>query len=303
MRALVTGASGFVGSWLRAHLEESGDEVVLPEEDFDVNDATMVADVVAGARPDAIYHLAGLAHVGASWERPGAFFATNAGGTLNVLDAARRCRPGPRVLVVSSAEVYGTVKPDQLPLSEDAPMRPVSPYAASKAAAEMVAVQAHLGWELDVIRARPFNHVGPGQSPTFVVPALAGRIVDAQRSGRTEVRVGNLATRRDFTDVRDVVRAYRLLVELGEPGQAYNVCSGRDVAMEEVMAQLLALSGVQLEVRPDPHLMRPVEVPVLRGDPSRLRAATGWEPSIPLPASLRDVLASLEGSPGFSSPN
>ena len=190
MRAFVTGGSGFVGTWLLAHLEEVGDEVTAPGHAVDVTDAAALGRAVTEARADAVYHLAGLAHVGRSWEQPYEFFRVNAVGTLNVLEAARRCRPMPRVLVVSSAEVYGTVKPDQLPLREDLPLRPVSPYAASKAAAEMVAVQAHLGYGLPVIRARPFNHVGPGQAPTFVVPAVARRILAAVEAGNTALRVG-----------------------------------------------------------------------------------------------------------------
>ena len=293
MRALVTGGSGFVGTWLRAHLEEAGDDVVAPGQAFDVNDPVTVHREMASIGPDAVYHLAGLAHVGRSWEQPDEFFTTNAVGTLHVLEAARQCRPPPRVLVVSSAEVYGTVSPDQLPLVEETPLNPVSPYAASKAAAEMAAIQAHLGWGLPVIRARPFNHVGPGQSPAFVVPSLAGRILEAQRSGDDVVRAGNLSARRDFTDVRDVVRAYRLLVHRGEPGQVYNVCSGRDVSVEEVVAHLLAMSGAHLTVEPDPALHRPVDVAVLRGDPGRLQKATEWHPVITLEESLRSVLESL----------
>ena len=184
--------------------------------------------------PDAVYHLAGLAHVGGSWDAPDRYFRVNALGTLSVLEAARRCATPPRVLVVSSAEVYGAVRAEQLPVDEDAPMLPRSPYASSKAAAELVAVQAYLGRGLPVIRARPFNHVGPGQDPGFVVPAVARRIVEASRDGRTTLPVGNLTARRDLTDVRDVVRAYRLLVELGSPGQVYNVCSGADVSIEEI---------------------------------------------------------------------
>ncbi|MDQ3569569.1 MAG: GDP-mannose 4,6-dehydratase [Actinomycetota bacterium] len=294
MRALVTGGSGFVGSWLRAHLEEVGDDVVAPGDEFDLHHSETVHHEVAASGADAVYHLAGLAHVGRSWNEPVDFFETNAIGTLHVLDAARRCRPVPRVLVVSSAEVYGTVNPDQLPLDEETPMRPVSPYAASKAAAEMLATQAHLGWEVPVIRARPFNHLGPGQSPTFAVPALAGRILEARRTGSDVLRTGNLSARRDFTDVRDVVRAYRLLVEAGEPGAVYNVCSGRDVTIEKVVTHLLAISGSDLQIRSDPGLMRPIDVPVLRGDPSRLRAATGWAPVIPLEESLKAVLESLK---------
>ncbi len=296
MRALVTGGSGFVGRWLRAHLEEMGDEVLTPGEELDVTDPGTVERVLNGACPDAVYHLAGLAHVGRSWEEPVAFFETNAVGTLHVLDAARRSRPIPRVLVVSSAEVYGAVQPSQLPLVEEAPLRPVSPYALSKAAAEMVGLQAHLGWGVPVIRARPFNHLGPGQSPTFAVPALAGRIVEAQRTGSGVLRAGNLSARRDFTDVRDVVRAYRLLVERGEPGAVYNVCSGRDVSMESVVKDLMAISGSDFGMELDPDLTRPVDVPALRGDASRLEAATGWVPTVPLEESLRAVLESIRDS-------
>jgi GDP-4-dehydro-6-deoxy-D-mannose reductase len=293
MRALVTGGSGFVGSWLRPHLEEMGDDVVSPGEGLDVTDRVSVERALTEACPHAVYHLAGLAHVGDSWEQPDAFFETNALGTLHVLDAARHCRPVPRLLLVSSAEVYGAVQPDELPVSEDAPMRPVSPYAASKAAAEMVGLQAHLGWGLPVIRVRPFNHLGPGQSPTFAVPALAGRILEALRKGTGVLRTGNLSARRDFTDVRDVVRAYRLLVEHGEPGAVYNVCSGKDVSIESVVDALMAIAGSGLRVEVDPDLTRPVDVPVLRGDPSRLETATGWAPAVPLEQSLRAVVESL----------
>ena len=297
MRAFVTGGSGFVGSWLRAHLEDVGDEVVVPDDAFDVRDPGAVRRAFDKAGADAVYHLAGLAQVGRSWDQPAEFFSTNAVGTLHVLDSARRCRPLPRVLVVSSAEVYGSATAGRLPLTEEAPLQPVSPYAASKAAAEMVSIQAHLGWGLPVIRARPFNHVGPGQSPEYVVPALAERVLEAQRTGSGVLRTGNLSARRDFTDVRDVVRAYRLLVERGEPGQAYNVCSGRDVAVAEVVAHLLDLCGAELDAQVDPALLRPEDAPVLRGDPGRLRQATGWEPVVPLEESLRSVVGSLRERP------
>ncbi|HSH58890.1 MAG TPA: GDP-mannose 4,6-dehydratase [Acidimicrobiales bacterium] len=293
MRALVTGGSGFVGSWLRAHLEEMGDEVLSPGDELDVTEPASVERALTGACPDAVYHLAGLAHVGRSWEEPLRFFETNAVGTLHVLDAARRCRSVPRVLLVSSAEVYGAVQPEELPLTEERPMRPVTPYAASKAAAEMVGMQAHLGWGLPVIRARPFNHLGPGQAPTFAVPALAGRVLSALRTGSGVLRTGNLSARRDFTDVRDVVRAYRLLVARGEAGAAYNVCSGRDVSMEQVVNHLMAISGAELRMEPDPELMRLVDVPALRGDASRLEAETGWSPEVPLEESLTAVMRSL----------
>ncbi|MGH9165480.1 MAG: GDP-mannose 4,6-dehydratase, partial [Acidimicrobiales bacterium] len=250
---------------------------------------------MTAARPAVVYHLAGLAHVGRSWEEPAEYLRVNAGGTLAVLEAARRCDSAPRVVVVSSAEVYGRVTADQLPLDEDAPVRPVSPYAASKAAAEVVAVQAHLGHGLEVVVARPFNHIGPGQSPTFVVPALAGRILEARRTAAPVLAVGNLSPRRDFTDVRDIVRAYRLLAVAGQAGEVYNVCSGRDVAVEEVLRRLLVLAGLEVAVRPDPDLVRAVDVPVLVGDGSKLRAATGWEPTVALDATLAAVLESMAG--------
>ncbi len=297
MRAFVTGGMGFVGTWLRAHLEEQGDEVVAPHNGFDITDPPVVRKAMAAAAPDAVYHVAGLAHVGRSWDEPEEFFRVNAEGTMHVLEAARRCEPVPTVLIVSSAEVYGNVAPAQLPLDEDTPFRPVSPYAASKAAAELLGLQAHLGHGVPVIRVRPFNHAGPGQAGTFVVPALAARILQAQRDGDRALRVGNLSPRRDITDVRDVVRAYRLLIEHGEPGQVYNVCSGRDVAIEELVRRLLALAGADLEVEPDPALLRPADVPVLRGDRLRLRTATGWEPQFPLDDTLRAVLDSLRAEP------
>lgn len=290
MRAYVTGGSGFVGTWLRAHLEQMGDEVVATGAEVDVTDAEATAAAMVDSRPDAVYHLAGLAHVGRSWQEPAEYFRVNAGGTLSVLEAARRCARPPRVLVVSSAEVYGAVRPEQLPLGEGEPMRPVSPYAAGKAAAELVAVQAHLGHGLPVVRARPFNHTGPGQAPTFVVPAFARRIVAARREGSRQLKVGNLSAARDLLDVRDVVRAYRLLAVGGEAGEVYNVCSGEAVVVGDLVRRMLELAAADLELVEDPELLRPVDVPVLRGDAGRLRAATGWRPEVSLDETLRAVL-------------
>ena len=289
MRAFVTGGHGFVGRWLRAHLEESGDAVTAPT-DVDVTDAEALRDAVDRAQPEAVYHLAALTHVGTSWAAPAETLRVNATGTLQVCEAARAVRPVPRVLLVSSAEVYGRVRPDSLPLAEDAPLAPVTPYAASKVAAEYVGVQAHLGWGLPVVRARAFNHTGPGQAPTFVVPALARQVAEAERTGARTLKVGNLSPRRDFTDVRDVVRAYRLLVERAEVGEVYNVCSGADVAIEEVGRRLVALAGADLAFEVDPARVRAVDVPALRGDPAKLRAATGWVPGVSLDDTLAAVL-------------
>lgn len=292
MRALVTGGHGFVGRWLSAHLEQEGDEVVVTGEEVDVTDADAVRHSFEDIRPDAVYHLAGWASVGSSWTDPAGAFRVNANGAVHVLDAARRLDPSPRVLIVSSAEVYGRVQPAQLPLTEETPVSPVSPYAASKVAAEVAARQAFLGYELPVFVVRPFNHIGPGQSPGFVVSDLAKRIVEAERSGATVLEMGNPSPRRDLTDVRDVVRAYRMLVDRGEPGATYNVCSGEDVQVGELARRLIELSGVDLELRTESVELRPVDVPVLRGDAGRLRAATGWVPEVPLDETLLDVLGS-----------
>lgn len=292
MRAFVTGGHGFVGPYLIAHLTESGDEVVAPsQQEVDLGDAAALRDAVADARPDAIYHLAGLAHVGESWADPVRTFEVNAVGTLHLLEAARAIDPKPRVLLIGSAEVYGPVKPDELPINEDHPLVPVTPYAVSKVAAEFLGVQYHAGFGVPVVRARAFNHIGPGQAGRFVVSDIAARIAEAVRSGSTEpVRVGNLSARRDFTDVRDVVRAYRLLVTDGVVGEAYNVCSGVDVSVQDLAHRLLRLAGVELALGEDPALMRPVDVPVFVGDNRRVRSATGWQPQIALDETLSDVL-------------
>ena len=293
MRALITGGRGFVGRHLEDHLVSKGDEVSIIDLETDVTDADAVTAAVVAAQPEVIYHLAALAHVGDSWSAPAHVLSVNVIGTANVLAAARQLEHACLVLVVSSAEVYGIVGPDDLPLSETAEVKPASPYAASKAAAEQVALQATRGFGQKVIVARPFNHVGPGQAPTFAVPALAKRIVDAVAAGSRSLPVGTLSTRRDFTDVRDVVAAYRLLVVSGRSGEIYNVCSGQDVEIAEVAASLLRLAETSLELETEPSLVRPVDVPVLRGDCSKLAAETGWAPTIDLETTLRDVLESF----------
>lgn len=295
VRAFVTGARGFVGTWLVSHLQDQGDEVVAVDREIDVAHGGELSAALADAAPDAVFHLAALTHVGRSWSDPEEVFQVNALGTLHLLEAARACRPTPpRVLLVSSAEVYGALSEEALPATEETALAPVSPYAASKVAAEFLGVQAHLAHGLRVIRVRPFNHIGPGQGPGFVVPSLASRIVEARRSHRHTLPVGNLDARRDLTDVRDVVRAYRLLVERGTPGEVYNVCSGRAVSITELAHRMLELAGADLELVLDPELVRPVDVPVVCGDPTKLRTATGWMPSFGLDQTLADVLEDWE---------
>jgi GDP-4-dehydro-6-deoxy-D-mannose reductase len=290
MKALVTGARGFVGRHLVTHLEAHGDVVhgVDRADGPDLLDPQGWHDLVATVQPDAVYHLGGWSDVGASWDEPRAAFDVNASGTLNVLQACRGRRI--RVLVVSSADVYGKVTLTELPLAEDAPLRPITPYAASKVAADFLGLQAWLGYGLEVLRVRAFNHLGPGQTNRFVAPALAERIARNELDGTEEVPVGNLTPRRDFTDVRDVVRAYRLLVEHGEPGEAYNVCRGEDLAISELAERLVSMAVRPMRLEVDAALQRPVETPVLRGDPTRLHKVTGWAPEIDLDGTLADIL-------------
>ena len=294
MKVAVTGARGFVGPHLVEHLEASGDDVLPLDrhgpDPFDVTDAGAVLTRLRDARPVVVYHLAALSHVGESWKSPATSFRVNAEGTLNVLRACTELGVE-RVIVVLSSEEYGRVTEAELPLTEDSPIRPVTPYGAAKAAADVLAQQAYLGDGLGTIRVRPFSHTGPGQSARFVVPALAARIARAERDEVDDIPVGSLDAVRDLTDVRDVVRAYRLLAERGEPGAVYNVCSGTGVSVQEVAEQLLARSQRRIRLITDPDLVRPVEVPRLVGSYDRLRDATGWTPEIPLADTLRDVLA------------
>ena len=197
--------------------------------------------------------------------------------------------------MVSSAEVYGEVRPEAMPITEDQPLAPPTPYAASKAAAEMVGLQAWLGQGLEVVRARPFNHIGPGQGPGFVVPDFAAQIVKAARGELDRVSTGNLGTQRDITDVRDVARAYRLLLAHGEPGHVYNVCRGEAVPVPYLLRRLMELAGIDVPVWTDPALVRPVDVPVHVGDAGRLTRLCAWGPQVPLEQTLRDILARLGG--------
>ena len=292
MKALVTGAAGFVGHYLLAHLADFGDETVATDRATggpDLLDSAALTALFAAERPEVVYHLAGQADVGRSWQEPLATFRANAEGTLNVLAAAREAGVR-RVVTVTSADVYGRVSPEDLPLSEQAPLQPVSPYAASKAAADLVAQQAFVGQGQEVIRVRAFNHLGPGQSEQFVCSALAARIARNEVSGEATLRVGDLSAKRDFTDVRDVVRAYRLLAAAGHPGEAYNVCSGVSVSVQSVAEQLLALAHHPMDLVVDQALLRPIDLPDLRGDASKLHSHTGWAPATGLKKSLSDLL-------------
>jgi len=297
MKALVTGASGFVGSYLMAHLEAEGDDAVGLDRDdgLDITDGVRVAEIFTAAAPEVVYHLAARTHVGDSWGSAQQVIETNVVGTLKVLDAARAAGAR-RVLVVGSAEEYGLVGATRDRLTEDAPLRPFTPYGASKVGAAFLALQAFLGTGLETIRVRAFNHTGPGQSPRFLVPALAHRIAMTERAAGDNIAVGNLDPVREVNDVRDIVRAYRLLVVAGTPGEVYNVCGGVGVAVRDIAQRLLAQAERPMELIVDPALARPADVPVLVGDPSKLIAATGWQPRHTLDDTLIDVLAAARAS-------
>lgn len=289
MKALVTGAHGFVGPYLTDHLTASGDEVVGVDQDMDITDADAVRARFADELPDVVYHLAAASHVGDSWNAPVQVVRVNTEGTLNVLLAAVESGVD-RVVCIGSAEEYGHVTPDRVPVTEDAPLLPVSPYGASKAAAEMLASYIARGRDLPVVMVRPFNHIGPGQSDRLVASSLAKQVAENERSGREEILAGDLSPQRDLSDVRDVVRAYRLLAQRGVPGEAYNVCSGTAVAIRDLAETLISLSGKPMKVVLDPERLRPVDVPILLGDNSKIRRDTGWAPEIPFEQTLADVL-------------
>ena len=285
---LVTGAEGFVGSHFLASLGPRARPL-----DGDVTDAQAMADAVGRGQPQAVVHLAAGSSVGASWGDPGEAWRVNALGTVNVLEAVRTRAPEARVLVVSTGEVYG--RAEEIPTTEGAPVAPLSPYAASKAAAEVAAGQAQRSG-LDVVVARAFQHEGPGRDERFAVGSWSAQIVRAEEVGGGIVQVGDLTARRDITDVRDVVRAYEALLDPSVPAGTYNVASGRVVEMQEVLDILVGLAGCPIEIERDPERVRPTHLPVISGDASRLQSATGWQPTIPLEQTLADTLQAARGA-------
>ena len=295
MRALITGGSGFAGSWLADACRLAGDGVVaLSSADADLLDPAATRAAVAGGEFDVVYHLAALAHVGRSWEDPAGTLRDNLAMTLNLLEAVRAEAPEATVVAVASGELYGP--PESLPVTEAAPLRPQNPYAVSKASADLLAAFYADAHRLRVIRPRPFNHAGPRQEPSYAIASFARQMAEGLERGDDPVtiRTGNPATRRDYTDVRDVVRAYRLLAERGEMG-VFNVCSGRPASAAELVAALAECEGVEVVHDVDRSLVRAHEVMEVRGSYERLRATTGWEPEVPLLTTLRDTVAWWRG--------
>ncbi|MBN1640793.1 MAG: GDP-mannose 4,6-dehydratase [Anaerolineae bacterium] len=309
MKALITGVSGFVGSHLARYLLEHTDWQIagtvygsdrniadlggaLELYPAELSHLPVVEYILDRARPDVVYHLAAMAVTSKSWRDPAATLHVNLAMQANVLQAVVNLGLKCRMLVVGSSEEYGAVAAHDLPVDEETPLRPMNPYAVSKIGQDMLGLQYYLSHGLDTVRVRPFNHIGPRQGLGFVTSDFASQVARIE-AGRQEpvMRVGNLDAERDFTDVRDVVRAYHLLTLHGAPGEVYNVGSGASHAIREVLDALLASSRAKIEVEADPARMRPSDVPRVVCDYGKLRACTGWKPRFTFAESLADVLA------------
>lgn len=309
MRVLITGVTGFVGGYLAEALLARGEQVLgmarrpawLPEWQHldravdlhacDLLDRERLGALLTELQPEQIYHLAGYAHVGRSFQEPYAAWQGNLQATLHLFEAIRSGGSRPRVLLVSSGQVYGDPdSPDQL-MDERCPLRPSSPYAVSKAAADLAGYQYARSWGLPIVRVRAFNHIGPKQSSQYAVASFAEQIASIAAGSRPpRMQTGDLSPRRDLTDVRDMVRAYLLLMEKGQPGDVYNAGSGVAPSMQEVLNRLLALAGIHVEVQQQAIEKRAADAGVLRADAGRLRREIGWQPAFSLDESLRDIL-------------
>jgi GDP-4-dehydro-6-deoxy-D-mannose reductase len=307
LRVLITGASGFVGYHIAAHLHPTQPDTVLhgtvldttqtlhpaytQSYEIDLRDANAVQEMLREAQPDAIYHLAAQAFVPRSFEDPWETLENNIRSQLNIIEGCLALDMRPRMLIISSAEVYGAVNSDQMPMDENTPLRPTNPYSVSKVTQDMMGLQYYLSHQLPIMRARAFNHIGPGQSVRFVAPAFANQIalIEANQQ-KPFIYVGNLEAKRDFTDVRDIVRAYALIIEKGQAGQAYNVASNKAYSIQYLLDTLLSYSEIDIDIRVDEKRLRPVDVPEIRGDTRKLHQDTGWQPTLTFEETLRDVL-------------
>ncbi len=322
MRVLITGITGFVGSHLAEFLlEQRGVEIFGTQRwrskteniehlrerihlhDCDIRDATSVYEVVDHIKPDRIFHLAAQSFVPASWRAPAETLTTNAIGQLHLFEAVRKLHlKDVRLHVAGSSEEYGLVLPDELPIKETNPLRPLSPYGVSKVTQDLLGYQYAKSYQLFIVRTRAFNHTGPRRGDVFATSDFAKQIARVE-AGLQEpvIKVGNLEARRDFTDVRDVVGGYWLALERGAPGEVYNICSERSVAIGEMLQMLLRLTNRRIEIVQDPARLRPSDVSVLQGDSSKFRKQTGWQPTLPLERTLSDLLDYWRGRVGQTS--
>ena len=310
MKVLITGITGFVGSHLADYalskenvevygtirwrsktenIEHIKDKIHLIQ--CNLNDASSVNDLIANLKPDKIFHLAAQSFVPASWNSPAETLTSNIIGELNIFEAIRRAKINPLMQIAGSSEEYGMVYPVEVPIKETNPLRPLSPYAVSKVGQDLLAYQYYMSYKLNVVRTRAFNHTGPRRGEVFVCSKFARQIAEIEKGKREPmILVGNLDAQRDFTDVRDIVKAYWLALEKCEYGKVYNICTGKSYKISEVMDMLIGLSKVKIEIGKNPAKMRPSDVLYLRGDSTKFREATGWKPEIPFLRTLRDLL-------------
>lgn len=305
MKALIIGGSGFVGSYLSSHLKndchmdvavtkmpnENFDSNTIPAYDLDILKKESIIELFKTFQPDYIFHLAAMSSVAMSWKNPGLTVDINIKGALNVLDALRDSELKARILLIGSGEEYGRIKPEETPLKEDNLVRPGNIYAATKACQNMIGKIYADAYNLDIISVRAFNHIGPKQSSIFVVSDFSKQIAEIE-AGISEpiLKVGNLNALRDFTDVRDVVRAYSLLVQKGLSGETYNVGSGKAVTIRSILDSLLQLSSSNITIVEDPQKVRPIDIPEITADISKLNDITGWYPEIPISQTLKETL-------------
>ena len=310
MRVLITGITGFAGSHLADHcLERGGMDVYgiirwrsrteniehlqgkIKLLECDLRDATSTRDVIEEIRPDQIFHLAAQSFVPTSWRAPTESLVTNVIGQLNIFEAMRKINLKARIQIACSSEEYGMVYDNELPVTEEQPLRPLSPYGVSKVGQDVLGYQYFMSYKMDIVRTRGFNHTGPRRAPVFVVSDFAKQIADIEKGLKEPVLyVGNLDAERDFTDVRDIVRAYYLSLEKGRSGEVYNLCSEKSWKIRDLLDRLLSQTDAKIEVKQDPARLRPSDVPRLRGDCSRFRRDTGWAPRIPFEQTLADML-------------
>ncbi len=307
LKVFISGASGFVGSHLIEHLDFPDYEIFgstfpdKPEEvaqthkgEFfylDIRSERDVLEAIKDIQPDWIFHLAAISNVEHSWEKRAETLETNLIGTFNLLEASRKSNPEARVLFISSSDVYGILTPQEEALKEVDSLQAVNPYAFTKLSGEMLSLFYNQIEKIDVVIARSFSHTGPGQSPAFVCSDWAFQIARIEKGmNKPVIKVGNCKIRRDFSDVRDVVRAYTLLMQKGKSGDIYNVCSGRAIVLKEILDLLLSFSPVKIAVEVDQQKLRKAEIPLLLGDNRKIKEATSWEPKVSLKQSLKDLL-------------
>ncbi len=300
MKALITGINGFVGKYLYDEVTQSNVQVIGTDlqcnkdlgncEICDLTAAKQVRDLISRCRPDVIYHLAGQSNVGLSWKKPELTFNINVNGTINLLEAVRESCPEAHILIIGSSDQYGVIRPEDCPISEKQGLTPHSPYAISKAAQEQMAQLYVKSYHLYIVMTRSFNHIGPGQGLGFVTSDFASAIVEIERGRRTDMTVGNLDAKRDFTDVRDVVRAYRLLMEKGKAGEIYNVGSGQAIAISGLLDMMRSASVSDISVKTEREKLRPSDIPIIKADITKITRDTGWRPLIPLEDTVAATL-------------